>query len=220
MHSAPSGELTLTEIKALAASIYEPQPRLLFEGRWECPQCHQKNMSAVRHCACGITRDGLPEFCQRLDHGEDPAEAAHLFKALAEGDASRASDSFTTLGYYRGMRGSLGEADFRWREFEFPTAPEATNDLRRQRILQYYQYRELFDREIAIARKQKRAAMALGHDWSEMAGYFRESLQVAKYRCMLRLAGLLYISRIPGALDLCDAAAFEMFRLAYRRDAT
>jgi hypothetical protein len=139
---------------------------------------------------------------------------------LAERDASQPSDSLTTLDYYRGMRGSLGEADFRWREIEFPTAPETTNNLRRQRILQYHQYRELFDLEIAIARKQKRAAMALSHDWSGMAGYFRESLQIAKYRGMLRLAGLLYISRIPGALDLCDAAAFEMFRLGYRRDAT
>jgi hypothetical protein len=218
MSCTPLGELTLTEIKALAASIYEPQPRLWFEGRWECPQCHRKNMGAVRHCACGITRDGLAEFCQRPDHDEDLAK--YLFKAPVEADTSRPSDSRTTLGYCRGMRGSLGEADFRWHNIDFPTPRETTNHLRRQRILQYHQYRELFDLEIAIARKQKRAAMAFGHDWSGIAGYFRESLQIAKYRAMLHLAALLYTSRIPGALDFCDAAAFAMFRLAYPRDAT
>ncbi len=58
-------ELTIADIKVLAASIYEPQARLWTNNQWCCPQCQRMNDRATPHCTCGITRDGLPEFCER-----------------------------------------------------------------------------------------------------------------------------------------------------------
>ena len=57
--------LTIVDIKALAASIYEPEPRLWTADRWRCPQCLRRNQEHEAACACGISRDGLPEFCER-----------------------------------------------------------------------------------------------------------------------------------------------------------
>ncbi len=57
-------ELTIADIRALAASIYEPEPRLWIADRWRCPQCLKQNSEALDQCACGISRDGLPEFCE------------------------------------------------------------------------------------------------------------------------------------------------------------
>ncbi len=59
---SPSEELTLADIKLIAASIYEPQPRVWIGSRWQCPQCCKVNEADMRQCSCGITRDGLPEF--------------------------------------------------------------------------------------------------------------------------------------------------------------
>ncbi len=58
-------ELTLADIRALAASIYEPEPRIWRNGRWKCPQCLVWNQESNLQCACGISRDGLAEFCER-----------------------------------------------------------------------------------------------------------------------------------------------------------
>ena len=59
-----SKELTLADIRLVAAKIYEPQPRIWTEYGWRCPQCRQVNKKTSRECCCGITRDGLPEFCE------------------------------------------------------------------------------------------------------------------------------------------------------------
>ena len=60
-----SQELTRADIRALAARIYEPQQRIWSEGGWQCPQCREVNVATSHQCACGITRDGLPEFRER-----------------------------------------------------------------------------------------------------------------------------------------------------------
>jgi hypothetical protein len=60
-------ELTRADIRAVAARIYEPQARIWTENGWQCPQCRKINIAPVRQCACGITRDGLPEFCERSE---------------------------------------------------------------------------------------------------------------------------------------------------------
>jgi hypothetical protein len=57
--------VTVAEIRALVASIYEPQPRIWSQNRWECPNCGNQNACSVLECGCGISRDGLPEFCER-----------------------------------------------------------------------------------------------------------------------------------------------------------
>ncbi len=61
-----TGELTIADIRVLAASIYEPEVRLWMAGKWCCPQCQVWNGREERQCSCGISRDGLPEFCERL----------------------------------------------------------------------------------------------------------------------------------------------------------
>ena len=58
-------ELTRADIRALAARIYERQQRIWSEGGWQCPQCREVNVATSHQCACGITRDGLPEFRER-----------------------------------------------------------------------------------------------------------------------------------------------------------
>ncbi len=62
---SPPTELTIVEIRALAASIDEPLARLWMNECWECPQCRSSNIRRRRQCDCGISRDGLPEFCER-----------------------------------------------------------------------------------------------------------------------------------------------------------
>jgi len=57
-------DLTIAKIRALAASIYEPEARLWVGKRWRCPQCLKLNEEKATQCACGISRDGLPEFCE------------------------------------------------------------------------------------------------------------------------------------------------------------
>ncbi len=57
-------EITLADVKALAASIYEPEPRFWINDRWRCPQCLKLNGKLAVQCVCGISRDGLPEFCE------------------------------------------------------------------------------------------------------------------------------------------------------------
>ena len=58
-------QLTQADIRILAASIYEPQARLWTGDRWRCPQCLKRNPASAVQCSCGISRDGLPEFCER-----------------------------------------------------------------------------------------------------------------------------------------------------------
>jgi hypothetical protein len=170
-----------------------------FEIRW------QRALAATRSLDCLLAN---------LSDGKDP-NATDVLRLLASGDHNSSSPALSALGYYRCMQEMLNEEEFRWATLEFPKDTQRTKVLRRERFTQYHRHRELFDLEISVARKQKRATMALSHDWSGMADYVAEGLQLAKYRCMLRLAGLLYRSGIPGALDVCDAAAFAIFRLTY-----
>jgi hypothetical protein len=61
-HSNAEEQVTALEIRAIAASIYEPQARVWVHGGWSCPQCRKVNEKTARQCVCGISRDGLPEF--------------------------------------------------------------------------------------------------------------------------------------------------------------
>src|SRR5579884_1654201 len=60
-----TSDLTTVEIRALAASIYEPLERSWRANSWECPQCQQWNAKCSLQCGCGISRDGLPEFSEQ-----------------------------------------------------------------------------------------------------------------------------------------------------------
>jgi hypothetical protein len=65
MNQTVQAELTIADVRALAASIYEPEPRVWDADWWCCPQCLNWNTEDLHQCACGISRDGLPEFCER-----------------------------------------------------------------------------------------------------------------------------------------------------------
>ena len=57
--------VTVAEIRLLVASLYELHPRIWKQKRWVCPNCRAENASSAKECQCGISRDGLPEFCER-----------------------------------------------------------------------------------------------------------------------------------------------------------
>lgn len=65
MRSEHFEPVTVAEIRVLVASLYEPHPRIWEHNRWACPNCLTKNASSTKQCSCGISRDGLPEFCER-----------------------------------------------------------------------------------------------------------------------------------------------------------
>jgi hypothetical protein len=58
--------VNIADIRLLVASLYESHPRTWRRNRWECPNCKTENHREEKGCACGISRDGLPEFCERL----------------------------------------------------------------------------------------------------------------------------------------------------------
>ena len=67
MYHPPINEgLTNTDIMGIAAALYEPRARVwLTATSWLCPQCRRANGKHIVQCHCGISRDGLPEFCER-----------------------------------------------------------------------------------------------------------------------------------------------------------
>ncbi len=63
---SPVKALDRADVLALAASIYEMRPRMWQRAdTWICPQCGLANKRKCIQCRCGISRDGLPEFCER-----------------------------------------------------------------------------------------------------------------------------------------------------------
>ena len=167
----------------------------------------------------------------QIFEGKSPEEARELLKLLAakwqaEDHDSPAEEAFR---YYRGMRASLDEDAFRWGSLigmsatvggtvqtePEPKPAEDPRSLRRERLVKYNRHRELFELEIKLARKVQRDAMALGEDWSQMESYLRDAALMTKASWMLWLAGILFKLKLPGAIDVCDAAAFELFRSVY-----
>jgi hypothetical protein len=46
--------------------MYEPMLRVWIGRKWVCPHCRRHSHKTDVQCGCGISRDGLPEFCERL----------------------------------------------------------------------------------------------------------------------------------------------------------
>lgn len=155
----------------------------------------------------------LDWLMDQIFNGDNSAEAAAQLKRLANLLPDEFAQPHEAMQYYRGMRRSLSEEDFRWLSLGMPPQPA----LRRERLAMYRRYRELFEIELAFARKLRRSTMALSRDWSGLGDYTVEMVNVARYKGMLSAAGVLFRWRIPGALDLCDAAAFGLFRMLYLR---
>ncbi len=115
------------------------------------------------------------------------------------------------------MRWALDFAEVRWLGLDAPRLE--TRRLRREYAEQYRRYRELFELEVAGARRQKAAGMALAQNWAGLRSSLCEDMATWRLFLTLRAAGLMFRFGVPGALDLCDSAAFGMFRLLYLRPA-
>jgi hypothetical protein len=155
----------------------------------------------------------LETLMDRVLTGHDSEEALEMCKRLSNGYPDPNPSSTVALEYSRLMRNALREEEFRWLHFE--RSDRACKQMRRDRIVLYRRLKALFDLEIRTARRQKRCCMALAGDWSKLGDYLRESFAVARYRCLLSVAGLLFRVGIPGAGDVCDAAVFGIFRTIY-----
>jgi hypothetical protein len=145
----------------------------------------------------------------------DNKEARVLLRQLAirwqeEDHDSPAEEAFR---FYRGMRSSLDE-DTWWPS---SASGEKSNGVRAGRLKRYRRYRHLFELEIRLARECQLNAMALNRDWSEMERYMSDGMVTIKASWTLWFAGVLFRLRFPGALGLCDGAAFELFRAVYLR---
>lgn len=96
--SGTTSELERADVFALAASIYERQPRNWINVKfWACPQCGEANKRTTAQCRCGISRDGLPEFCQR---GVERASELPTFQmpAWAKQDCAESREPSPLLG--------------------------------------------------------------------------------------------------------------------------
>jgi hypothetical protein len=154
----------------------------------------------------------IDDLLEQIMTGDNPEEAKALLERLALQYPDDAPTALCALAYYRGMRSALSEEEFRWFGVD---APVNRKMLRRERLQQYKRYRELFEIEVEGTRRQKASVMALQKDWSQLGEHINGAVRLARSRWMLRAAGVLYRIGVPGALDVCDAAAFQLFRAAY-----
>jgi hypothetical protein len=168
----------------------------------------------------------------RTPQDEPSADPQLLLDIFSREYVNEEDPGLSAIHYYRCMRDALDEEAYRWLNFGlgFNAQPIIPNPERGARLIQYLRYLELFELEIAIARKQRREAVGseVGSSEAGASGaggsipisvawraWLFECLRVSQYRAMLRLAAVLFRVAIPGSPDLCDAAASGLFRLAY-----
>jgi recombination protein RecA len=135
---------------------------------------------------------------------QDETELLEVFKAVSTvfPDDPAPNDA---LEQYCRMRRALDESDT---ELERSGAFTGTNSNReRQRI--YRRALKLFDADIRLSRKEKRARMALSHDWSEMAQYVQESIAIWKCRMMLRSGALFLRMGLPTVKEVFETVAYQ-----------
>lgn len=155
----------------------------------------------------------LEWLLERIFKEEADEGAAESLRTVARQLAPEENHALLALNHYRQMRRVLS-GDFTWLQFE--DAPHLSpRVLRRERTQFYRRYRELFELEIAIIRRQKRAAMAASGDWSGMSTYVRDGATLGRCFLMLYSAQIMFSTGLPGALDLCDQAVTSMFRVLY-----
>lgn len=155
----------------------------------------------------------LEALIDRVLNDNGPEEAMRICKRMANEHLDTEPHSTTAMEYSRLMRNTLSEDQFRRIQFDCPE--KTCRQIHRDRVRMYRRLKKLFDLEIAISRKQKRSCMALAGDWSALAEYVFESLTIARYQCLLSIAGWLFRAGLPGARGVCDAAVFGIFRTVY-----
>jgi hypothetical protein len=153
----------------------------------------------------------------RTPKDESSADPQLLLDIFSKEYVNEEDPGLSAIQYYRCMRDALDEEAHRWLNFGlgFNAQPVIPNPERGARLVQYLRYLQLFELEVAIARKQRREQAGSLHIFAAWRGWLFEGLRVAQYRAMLRVAAALFRVAIPGSPDLCDAAASGLFRLAY-----
>src|SRR5579875_1518828 len=122
----------------------------------------------------------VESLMDRIFNDEDASEAVNALRRLALQLPPEDGHIMSALGYYRGMRWALDAGDTRWLAFDAPS--EDKKRMRRECAEQFRRYRELFEVEIAISRRQKSAGMALAQDWSGLESSLREDFEAARFR--------------------------------------
>jgi hypothetical protein len=154
----------------------------------------------------------INHLLERIMTDDNPEEARALLGVLAYKYPADSPHALEALSHYRGMRAALSHD--RW--FSLEGRCESDRKKRRQqRLLQYRRFLELFEIEVEATRHQKEFMMAASQDWSHMGQHVTGAIRLMRCRCLLRLAAGLYRVGLPGALDLCDSGAFQLFRAAY-----
>jgi recombination protein RecA len=146
------------------------------------------------------------EILLKAGTGEDPSvidgHKAHDEKQLIEiFDAVSEvfpHDPFPFEGFeqFRSVRQALDSLDAR---FRLQSGPSSSPELRANRDRLYRHALELFEADLRLSRKHKRARMALTRDWSGMSSYIREGVVMWKCRMLLRSGALRSGVRLDSA---------------------
>ena len=77
--------------------------------------------------------------------------------------------------------------------------------------------KEPVELEMKRARADRRSAIAWRSNWAGMDQEVCDEIRLSAQGFLLRFAAMLYRLGFPGAMDLCDAAASEIFAIVYLR---
>jgi recombination protein RecA len=109
------------------------------------------------------------------------------------------------LERYRALRRALDEAET---QLERSGAFSGKHSSREHHRI-YRRALKLFEAEVRLSRKQKRARMALSHDWSGMALYVRQGIAIWKFRIILQFGALFLRFGFPRFSAICQTAAYQ-----------
>lgn len=176
------------------------------------------SLGALRHFAPKIDGEARPE--NRAKKNGMLFNPTAIVEAETSRDLLRIFEATTTvfpespapteaLEHYHATRRAIDEVESEWLNLQ----PRTVSEIPRLCVKRYRVYCravDLFEKELQVSRKQKRAAMALSHDWSGMGAYWTEGLAIWKCRVMLWSACVLFRIGFPGAQDFCNARGYDM----------
>ncbi|MGI8959636.1 MAG: recombinase RecA [Bryobacteraceae bacterium] len=139
---------------------------------------------------------------------QDEEELLEIFKAVSSvfpGDPAPVD----ALEQYRTMRRALDETDTQLERSGAFSGKHSNRE--RHRI--YHRALQLFEADLRLARRQKRARMALSHDWSGMPLYVREGIAIWKCRIMLRSGAFFLRLGFPRAKEICETIVYQQSSL-------
>lgn len=147
---------------------------------------------------------------------EKPDDARAALKRIAQQFQEDIPAGLDAIIYYRGMSKALNEDDFRWGVLHSLHPPDRRK-LRRQRLREYREQLKLFELEMKKTRADRRSAIGLRRNAAGMDQEVGNEIRLSVQGFLLRFAAVLYQFGFPGAMDLCDAAASEIFAIVYLR---